>query len=80
MTEPIAENLISIINEILADAGRDTVSELSAAMCLREDLGFDSIELAVLTANLEAEYNVDIFANGIVRTIGEVIEKLESGK
>ncbi len=71
-------SLQDIVNEIREDAGRDPIDALSPEMRLREDLGFDSIELAVLTANVEAEFGVDVFADGIVRTVGEVEEKLKA--
>jgi acyl carrier protein len=65
-----------IIDEILDESGRSPVSFLSAEMRLREDLGLNSLELAVLTVRLEAAYGEDIFADGLVTTIGEVLAKL----
>ena len=70
-------DLLDIINDIRSDAGRKPMEALSPEMRLREDLGFDSLELAVLTANLEAQYGVDVFTDGIVATVGEVVAKLE---
>ncbi|MFN9880087.1 MAG: acyl carrier protein [Planctomycetota bacterium] len=68
--------LEAIINEILDDSGRAPISSLSAEMRLREDLGLNSLELAVLTVRLEAVYGVDVFASGLVTTVGEVLAKL----
>ncbi|QDV26137.1 phosphopantetheine-binding protein [Aureliella helgolandensis] len=70
--------LIEILNEILDDAGRETVSVLSPNLRLKEDLGMDSLEMAVLTVKLEAMTGVDVFANGVVRTIGEIQEQLSA--
>ncbi len=68
--------LIKLVNEVLQEAGRDPCDELRSGVALREDLGFDSLELAVLTVKIEAEYGVDVFADGIVNTIGEIEDKI----
>ncbi|MFN9246509.1 MAG: phosphopantetheine-binding protein, partial [Planctomycetota bacterium] len=65
-----------VINEILDDFGRSPISFLSSEMRLREDLGLNSLELAVLTVRLEAVYGIDVFASGLVTTVGEVLAKL----
>ena len=70
-------HLLDIVNEILDDAGRQKVEALESAMELRGDLGFDSLELAILTVKIEAHFGVDVFADGIVATIGEVQEKIQ---
>ncbi len=44
---------------------------------LRRELGLDSLDLAELTVRIENEYGVDIFEDGIVETVGEILEKLE---
>jgi acyl carrier protein len=43
----------------------------------RDDLGFDSIDLAQLTVEVEEEFDVDIFANGSIERISEVLSKIE---
>lgn len=43
---------------------------------LRNDLQLDSLELAELTVRIEDEFQIDIFEDGIVETVGEVFEKL----
>jgi len=47
-------------------------------MHLRNDIGFDSLDLAELTVRIEAEYDIDIFEDGIVNTVSEILEKLNS--
>ena len=42
-----------------------------------EDLGFTSFDLAELTVRIEDEFDVDIFEDGLVDTISEVIAKLK---
>ena len=69
-----------IINQVLERADKETVSELTPEMRLQQELGLDSLELAELTVLLEAEFGVDVFADGVVRTVGEVLEKLAVAK
>ena len=44
---------------------------------LREDLGFTSFDLAELTVNIEDEFDIDIFEDGFVNTVGEIYAKLQ---
>lgn len=71
------ENVLEIINIILENRSKEKLSSISLELRLREDLGFDSLDLAELTVRLEAEYNIDIFENGIINSIKEILEKLE---
>ncbi|QYR20252.1 acyl carrier protein [Paenibacillus sp. sptzw28] len=71
------ERLLTIINEMLTESGKDTVTELEDSLRLREDLGMDSLKLAELTVRVEEEFDVDIFDDGIVSTVGEVLSKIE---
>ena len=70
------ENLLLIINTILENRGRAKLDAISAETDLRRDLGFDSFDLAEFTVRIEAEYDVDVFENGIVYTIGDILERL----
>ena len=40
-------------------------------------LDLDSLDLAVLTVKLEAKTGVDVFANGIVSTVGEILCQID---
>jgi acyl carrier protein len=74
MTEP----LLSIINLVRSHKGLPAVVALIDTDRLREDLGFDSLDLAELTARIEEHYQVDIFATGLVSTVGEIRGRLAS--
>jgi acyl carrier protein len=63
----------------MADGGRVPQSEFTSDSKLRSQLGFDSFELAVLTVRIEAEFGVDVFADGVVETVGEIERKILSG-
>lgn len=71
------EKLISLINEIREEKGLEKVNDVTSETDLRIDLGFDSFDLALLTAQLEDEYSIDVFEGGVVRTVGEILQKLE---
>ena len=71
------DNLLLIINEMRVEAGFESIESLEASMDLREDLQLDSLMLAELTVRIEDEFGVDIFEDGIVQTIGEIIVKIE---
>lgn len=65
------------VNDIREMNGNDAVENISKDMNLRIDLGLDSMDLAILTAKIEDKYNIDVFEDGIVNTVGEILTKLE---
>lgn len=71
--------LLDVVNAILSGKGKQTLNDLDSALNLRNDLGFDSFDLAELTVRIEDIYDVDIFKDGVVSTIGE-IENIVNGK
>lgn len=72
--------LLAQINEVLSGKGEKLLSDITPEMKLRDDLGFDSFDLAELTVRLEEIYNVDIFENGIVSTVGEIMSILKKNE
>lgn len=68
--------LLEIINTILLNRGKKQMESISENMTLRNDLEFDSLDLAELTVRLEVKYGVDIFEEGIVNTVEEVLARL----
>lgn len=68
--------LLDIINLVRANKGRGALAEVLPAHRLREDCQLDSLDLAELTVRLEEAFGVDVFADGIVRTVGEIQAKL----
>lgn len=71
------ETLLNIINTVLDNRGKKQVKDVTDMTNLRDDLGFDSLDLAELTVRVEAEYDVDIFEDGIVMTVGDIMRKLK---
>lgn len=70
--------LLEIINTILQNRGKAKLEGLNPKMHLRNDIGFDSLDLAELTVRIEAQFDIDIFDDGIVSTIEEVLSKLDN--
>ena len=71
------EKVLSIINEIRAAKDTALIYSISAETKLREDLNLTSFDLAELTVKIEDEFDVDIFEDGLVSTVGEIFAKLE---
>ena len=71
------EKVLSIINEIRAAKEMASVETISADTKLREDLNLTSFDLAELTVKIEDEFDIDIFEDGLVNTVGEIFAKLE---
>lgn len=72
------EKVLAIINEILTAKGEDIINHLSVDNSLRDDFNFTSFDLAELTVKIEDEFDIDIFEDGLVSTIGEIYAKLEN--
>ena len=70
--------VIDIIIELLEDQDRTIErSELELDTNLR-DLGLVSMDMAALTVMIEDKFDIDIFEDGIVLTIREIVEILEN--
>ncbi len=70
------DKLLTIINTVLVNRGKATMASINENLSLKDDIGLDSLGLAELTVRIEAEYDVDIFEDGIVTTVGEIMQKL----
>lgn len=70
--------VLEIINDIRSAKSMAPVEKLNESDNLRNDLGLTSFDLAELTVRIEDEFDIDIFEDGLVNTIGEVYAKLEA--
>lgn len=68
--------LKEIINKILEKKGKEPLKELRIDLSLRNDLDMDSLDLAEFTVRVEDEFGVDVFEDGIIDTIEDVIKKI----
>lgn len=72
----IENKLTEIVNTILANRNRPTIKEVTADLTLRNDIGFDSLDLAELTVRVEAEFDIDIFKDGVINNVGQIIDQI----
>lgn len=70
------KKVLNIINEIRAVKNLAPIDSINNETKLREDLSLTSFDLAELTVKIEDEFDIDIFEDGLVSTIGEIYEKL----
>ena len=73
----VKTRLLEIANSIRKNKGQAPVKDVCEQSDLRETFDFDSFDLAELTVKIEAEFKVDVFAEGPIRTFGELCQKLE---
>ncbi len=78
MEKEMGIKLLEIVNTVLENRKKKLITSITPEMDLRNDIGLDSLDLAELTVRIEAEYDIDIFEDGIVNTIGEILEILKS--
>ena len=78
------QKILNIINEIRATKELPAMCHPSSSFNiinvtddLRNDLDLTSFDLAELTVKIEDEFDIDIFEDGLVNTIGEIYEKLQ---
>lgn len=72
-------SVLEMIKSILSKRGKKNIGDIDLASNLRQ-IGLDSLDLAELTVRIENEFGIDIFEDGIVETVGEILEKLEQSK
>ena len=68
--------LLEIFNQVRFNKKQPSLLEVTASTRLREDMGFESLDLAELTVRIEARFKVDVFADGLVYTVGEIQKKI----
>lgn len=71
------QKVLEIINLIREGKGLKPVDSIRESDDLRNDLEFTSFDLAELTVRVEDEFDIDIFEDGLITTIGEIYTKLE---
>lgn len=71
------EKILTIINDIRQSKDLPALESISEESSLRDDLGLTSFDLAELTVYIEDEFDIDIFEDGLVSTVGEIYRKLD---
>ncbi len=76
----VLTELLGIVNMVRENKGQLLLGELTPEMKLREDLGFDSMDLAELTVRIDERFKVDVFEAGLVDSVDEVLNRIGGGK
>lgn len=69
-------NVLEIINLIRSNKQQQLLLEIHPNDKLVDDIGFTSFDLAELTVRIEDQFDVDIFEDGLILTVGEIYQKL----
>lgn len=77
INEHMEEKILEIVNMIRATKALVSLETINPSDNLRNDLGFTSFDLAELTVRIEDEFDIDIFEDGLVNTVGEIFVKLQ---
>ncbi len=74
--EQVIERIIDIMARTLADKGVSAPKIIETSELLADDLGFDSLDLALLVRELEDLVGHDPFKDGFIefRTIGQLAD------
>jgi len=73
----MSSSLLAVVNEVRTNKGHPPIEALVPSLRWREDIGFESLDLAELTVRIEEKFGVDVFADGLVTTVDEVVQKIE---
>lgn len=72
------KKVIEIIkNLILENDIEVSTEEINDSTSLTNDLGLDSFNLAQLTVEIESEFGIDIFENGVISSVGDIFKQLK---
>lgn len=72
------DRLSKIINTVQENSDIDVVEVVKPEMHLRDDLNFDSLNLAELAVRIEEEFGIDVFQHRIVNTVEQIIETINN--
>ena len=74
----LVNELLSFVNYVRGGRGLPPLPVPGAGADLRRDLQLDSLDLAELTVRIQDKFGVDVFATGVVRTWGELLQRVEA--
>ena len=74
----IETRVIEIIkNLIIENEIEISVDNINKSTSLTNDLGLDSFNLAQLTVEIESEFGIDIFENGVISSVDDIFKQLK---
>lgn len=70
--------VVEIIKNLIIENDIEiNVDEINKSTSLTNDLGLDSFNLAQLTVEIESEFGIDIFENGVISSVGDIFNQLK---
>jgi acyl carrier protein len=76
MMDSIDADLLKLVNQVRRHKSQADVMALRGDLRLRDDLQFDSLDLAELTVRIEEKFGVDVFEEGVVQHWHEIRERV----
>lgn len=70
------DQLLKIVNIVRENKGLKPLTNIKPESHLRKDFEFDSLDLAELTVRIEKETGVDIYSNGFVETVADILKEM----
>ena len=64
-------------NLIIENEIEISVDNINKSTSLTNDLGLDSFNLAQLTVEIESEFGIDIFENGVISSVEDIFKQLK---
>ena len=74
----LPSGLLALVNHVRGGRGLAPLPVPATGADLRGDLQLDSLDLAELTVRIQDKFGVDVFAAGVVRTWGELLQRVEA--
>ena len=74
---PTETQLLALLNAVRRNKRWSVLAQVAPTDRLREELGFDSLDLAELTIRIEEQFGVDVFDERLLRHWGEVVARVE---
>lgn len=74
--DTVKNDLLGLVNKVRNHKRQPLLSRLDDDARLREDLHFDSLDLAELTVRIEEKFGVDVFEAGVVARWGDVEQRV----
>lgn len=67
-----------LINKVLVEHDKEMIASINYDDNLRDDLGIDSIEMVDIVVQIDEIYGVDLFSDGDVKKVGEILKLIEN--
>lgn len=67
-----------LINKVLVEHDKEMITSINYDDHLRDNLGIDSIEMIDIVVQFDEIYGVDLFSDGDVKKVSEILKLIEN--